>query len=81
MNSVKATCTVELQIDLDDVWTEETTMGQIVKQAKEGAIDRVQRVFADAATDDKDLVCKRRNNHGVSLIGISKVVTRVIEEK
>jgi len=77
---VKAVCIVEIQVACDDTWSDDTTMAQIVDQARKSATGRVYRMFEECGADDKDLRCKRSGDHGISLIGVKKIVTQVVSE-
>jgi hypothetical protein len=77
-NAVKATCIVEVQVDCYDSWQPDTTMAQIVEQAEKSATARIQKVFSDSATDDKDLSTKRESIRGIGLIGVKKITTQLI---
>jgi len=81
MNSVKATCVVELQIECDSCWSEDTTMQQIIKQATDDATGRLRQVFQDAGTDDKDLSCKRSGSRGIALSGVKQISVRAIQQR
>lgn len=79
--TVKAVCHVVLQISCDSVWNADTTMEQIIKQAEEDVSNRIRRLFIDACTPDKELTVERSDTHGVSLVGVTKIVTQAVVDK
>lgn len=79
--TVKASCVVEVQVECDSTWSDDTTMAQIVKQAEQDAKHQITKLFEEAVTPDSQLSVKRSTGRGVYLGSVKQIVTRVIEEK
>jgi len=65
--SVKANCIVELQVECNSTWGEETTMSQILSQAVTDARQRVHAMFDEKA-------------QGVRFVRTTKVMTNTVTE-
>lgn len=75
---VKAVCTVEINVECESTWSDDTTMAQIVDQATKDAVHRVTKLFSDAGSTDADLRTIRQGCHGVYFTGVKRVVARVV---
>jgi hypothetical protein len=80
-NTVKAVCVVEIQVACDSVWTEDTTMQQIIKQAESDATHRIGKLFSDAGNADAELSTRRAGVQGLSFLGIKKIVTQAVVDR
>jgi len=76
--SIKAFCTVELMVELER-WSDNTTMKQIIEQAKLDAAERIERLFTEASMLDKDLPTGRNGTRRIRYCGVKKVDVRAIE--
>lgn len=79
-NTVKAKCIIEVEVTCDSVWTDDTTMAQIIKQARADATHRIEKLFEDAGTSDAELSVQRRDARGIALLGIKKIYTQAVSE-
>lgn len=73
---IKSTCVVELEIKTGDVWSDDTTMAQIIHQSRTAAEGRIRKLFLDAANSDASLPSVREGARGIRLTAITKVVMR-----
>lgn len=58
---------VELEVSLDDHWGDECTVGQIMKQAKVGAVSKVHKIISVA--------------RGIDIVGSVEVTAIFVEDK
>lgn len=75
-----ATVSVVLEIETGS-WGPDCTIGQAVKQAEEEAVERVRRLLAQATQSDVELKVKRDTLHGVRVVAVGKVTTRLTEDR
>lgn len=78
---VKATCTVEIQVECEGIWGDDTTMKQLISQAEREARGRIERLFSDAGKTDEELGLVRTGSRGLKLGGVKAIVTQAMVEK
>jgi hypothetical protein len=79
--TVKAVVTITVEIESGGVWTSDTTMGQIVKQAEDGAKIQLERIFHAAVTSDDKMVCQRPHISNVRMLDVVDIKTQVVSKK
>ncbi len=81
MKTVKALCNVDLLIECEGSWSEDTTMQQIVKQAEDTARGQIAAIIRDAGTPDEKMPVKRFPVRGVHVVGILKITAQVMDDR